>query len=473
MGSLRRIVARYRHDCRVFDGLSKTAETREDSNMIPFRYVVAVLILLAPLLALATLQSPSDFEHGVIRYASTKPTDPVARLQEQLDSGKVKLAFDPRWGYLPAVLDHLKIPRSSQSLVFSKTSLQLLLISPKSPRALYFNDDVYIGGVLGSELMEIASVDPNLGTIFYTLSQKKGEAPRFEREYFACLLCHDSAATQGVPGLTMLSVLPDPDGRAMPGMPTVPMTDRTPFKERFGGWYVTGSHGEQRHWGNMTTPNRMDMVRDHQAFIRRLDFSPGANATSLRKHFDTTQYLTADSDIVAVMVMGHQTRIHNWITKANYDVRNILHEDESFAKLLGKSDSQHSEITQSRVKSAVEPLVRAMLFVWEAELASPVSGNTSFAADFMKRGPRDRNGRSLRDFDLTKRLFRYPLSYLIYSEPFDALPDAAKVQFYSRLRDVLTGADENKDFAHLSLTDRQAILEILNDTKPDFVNRKP
>jgi hypothetical protein len=424
--------------------------------MIPFRHAVGVLILLTPLLGLAKFQSPSDFEHGVIQYASSNPTDPVARLQEKLNSGKVKLAFDPRWGYLPAVLEQLNIPRSSQSLVFSKTSLQVLLISPKSPRALYFNDDVYIGGVLGSPLMEVASVDPKLGTVFYTLSQKEEGPPQFQREYFACLLCHDSTTTQGVPGLTMLSVLPDPDGKALSGIPTVLVNDRTPFNERFGGWYVTGNHGEQRHRGNLTATSRIDLIRDHQAFVRRLDLTPGANVTSLRKEFDTSLYLTPNSDIVALMVLGHQTRVHNLITKANYDVRTALDED-----------------AKGRVKAAVEPLVRAMLFVWEAELSAPVSGNTSFAADFVKRGARDKKGRSLRDFDLTKRLFRYPLSYLIYSEAFDALPAPARQQFYSRLREVLSGADKDKDFAHLSLADRQAISEILTDTKPDFAMNQP
>jgi hypothetical protein len=440
--------------------------------MIPYRSAVVALIFCAPVLALATLQSSGDFEHGVIQYASTKPTDPVARLQERIDSGKVKLPFDPEWGYLPAVLDELHIPRSSQNLVFSKTSLQLFLISPKTPRALYFNDDVYIGGVLGSPLMEIASVDPNLGTIFYTLSQKEDSPPQFEREYLACLLCHDSAATQGVPGLTMLSVLADADGRALSGIPTVPITDRTPFKERWGGWYVTGTHGEQQHWGNLTASSKVDVIRDHQAFIRKLDLSPGANVTALGKHFDTTRYLTADSDIVALMVMGHQTRVHNLTTKANYDARTAIHEGKSFAKLLGKSDSGYMEIAKDRIATAVEPLVRAMLFVQEAAITSSVSGTTSFAADFMKRGPHDSRGRSLRDFDLNRRLFRYPLSYLVYSDAFEALPDPAKDQFYSRLREVLTGADKNKDFAHLSPDDCYAILEILNDTKPDFAKKQ-
>jgi hypothetical protein len=172
------------------------------------------------------------------------------------------------------------------------------------------------------------------------------------------------------------------------------------------------------------------------------------------------------------MVMGHQTRVHNLITKANYDARTAIDEGKSFAKLLGKSDSGYMEIARDRIATAVEPLVRAMLFVQEAEITSPVSGTTSFAADFAKRGPHDNKGRSLRDFDLNRRLFRYPLSYLVYSDAFEALPNPAKDQVYSRLREVLTGADKNKDFAHLSPEDRSAILEILNDTKPGFAESK-
>jgi hypothetical protein len=432
------------------------------------RLPIIAIILLIPALGLATLQSPGDFEHGVIRYATTTPADPVARLQSRINSGKVKLKFDPKWGYLPAVLDQLEIPRSSQGLVFSKTSLQLLLISPKTPRALYFNDDVYIGGVLGSPILEIASVDPKIGTIFYTLSQKEETRPQFEREFFACLLCHDSATTSGVPGLTMLSVLPDHEGRAVQAAGTVSVNDRTPFKERWGGWYVTGTHGDQRHWGNLMLPMRLDSIRDPKAFIERLDLAPGANITKLQKHFDTALYLSADSDLVALMVMTHQTRTHNLITKASYDVQTAIHDDEAFAKTLGNSGQAYSDVTNGRIKAAIEPLLRAMLFVWEADLTSQISGTTTFAEDFVKRGPKDRRGRSLREFDLTKRLFRYPLSYLVYSDSFSALPAPAKDQFYSRLLEVLRGEDQNRDFAHLSTVDRQAILEILEDTKPDF-----
>jgi hypothetical protein len=424
------------------------------------------IVVLIPVLSFATFQSPSDFEHGVIQYATTKPSDPVARLQDRLDAGEVKLDFDPAWGYLPAVLDQLHIPRSSQTLVFSKTSLQLLLISPKTPRALYFNDDVYIGGVWGGPIMEVASVDPKLGTVFYTLSQKEEGHPRFEREFFACLLCHDSATTSGVPGLTMLSVLANLEGKALPGIPTIPLNDRTPFNERWGGWYVTGTHGAQRHWGNLMASTQLDSIRDSKAFVQHLNLEPGANVTSLPKF--PPAYLTPDSDLIALMVMAHQTRTQNLITRASYDVQTAIQEDAAFAKSQGLSKQEYSEITKGRIQTAVEPLVRAMLFVWEAELTSKISGTSSFAGDFVKRGPRDHQGRSLREFDLTKRLFRYPLSYLVYSDSFDALPPAAKERFYGRLKAILTGDDSNKDFAHLSNADRQAILEILTDTKAEF-----
>jgi hypothetical protein len=95
-----------------------------------------------------------------------------------------------------------------------------------------------------------------------------------------------------------------------------------------------------------------------------------------------------------------------------------------------------------------------------------VIASSAFARDFAKRGERDSKGRSLRDFDLTDRTFRYPASYLIYSEAFDAIPDPARGYIYHRLLQILSGEDQNPDFAHLSPTDRQAILSILLETKP-------
>ena len=415
------------------------------------RVAIAVASMFVPTLAFAAFQSPSfDYDHGPIAYMSTPASDPIAKLQTRMDSGDVRLQFDPeRGGYLPALLHELNIPRTSQSLVFSKTSLQLFLIAPETPRAIYFNDNLYVGAVQGSPILEFASIDPNLGAVFYTLTQKEGDPPKFERESLACLLCHDSAATNQVPGLMALSVLTDKNGNAITAAGTGPMSDRTPFKERFGGWYMTGTHGTQRTWANVNASVTKDRIGDAKTFLRRLDLEPGANVTNLESRFDTKRYLTPDSDLAALLVLTHQTRMHNLITRVRYEVAAAGDDKE-------------------RIRQAVEPLVRGMLFVWEAGFDEQVAGNTTFATDFAKTGPRDRQGRSLRELDLNKRLLRYPLSYLVYSEQFDALQPSAKAQFFRRLRAILTGTDSNKDFSHLSDADRKAILEILTDTKPDF-----
>jgi hypothetical protein len=185
--------------------------------------------------------------------------------------------------------------------------------------------------------------------------------------------------------------------------------------------------------------------------------------------FDINRCLTKHSDIVALMVLTHQTRTHDLITKTHYDLDAALQDEEAFYKGLGASGSQYyAEITPRRIQAAIEPLLRAMLFVWEAEINEPIAGTSGFAAEFAKQGPHDHQGRSLRDLDLNHRLFRYPLSYHIYSNAFNALPEAGKSQFYKRLREILTGEDKGRDFAHLSEADRKAILEILDETKPDW-----
>lgn len=415
------------------------------------KWALGGLMVLAPWICVAGLQSPYDFDHGPVAYTTTRPTDPIAKLQERIDSGKLQLKFEEnRGGYLTSLLDELKIPRTSQTLVFSKTSLQLFLIAPETPRAIYFNDDVYIGSVQASPILEFASMDPKLGAVFYTLQQKEGEKPHFQREFLACLLCHDTGVTNDVPGLMALSVLTDKDGNAIPAAGTAPMSDRTPFKERFGGWYVTGTHGSQQHWGNLVLPVNKETIGDARNYIRKLDLQPGANVTSLKNKFDTARYLTPHSDLAALLVLTHQTRMHNLITKTRYDVESARDDAE-------------------RIRNAVEPLVRGMFFVWEAKLDAPVAGTTTFADDFSKIGPHDKQGRSLRELDLQTRLLKYPLSYLIYSEQFNGLQPAAREQFYRRVREILSGQETSRDFSHLSDVDRKAILEILTDTVPDFV----
>jgi hypothetical protein len=387
------------------------------------------------------------------RVLAPATRDPIARLQAQLDAGEVTLAHDSLLGYLPALLKTLHIPVSSQGLVFSRTSLQTDKITPWSPRAIYFNDDVYIGYVQESTFLEVAAVDPVRGAVFYTLSQEPRARPVFSRETTTCLMCHQSrAATGGVPGFMVISTLTDRYGYPVVGMHDGSTTDATPMKQRFAGWYVTGSAGPAGHAGNVYSPKLAHEITDKPAYRTQLNMHAESARTDLAGKFDSAPYLSAQSDLVALMVLVHQTVVHNLITAVHEAAPDAVFED-SMARVSGRD---------------VEKLVRAMLFVGEATLDGPVRGTTTYAQDFANAGPRDAKGRSLRDLDLETRLFKYPLSFLIYSDSFNALPDLAKGEVYRQLRDVLTGADPSTEFKQLTASDRTAILDILHATKPDF-----
>jgi len=237
------------------------------------------------------------------------------------------------------------------------------------------------------------------------------------------------------------------------------LTDhRSPLVERWGGWYVTGRHGAQRHLGNLLVRN-LDVPE-------KLDNSAGANVTDLGDCFDKEAYLTPHSDLVALMIMEHQSQLHNLITRANFLTRITLNDEKVMNEMLERPADYRSESTLRRIASAAEPLVRYLLFSEETRLTDPISGTSGFAEEFAARGPRDRHGRSLYELDLQTRLLRHPCSYLIYGEAFDALPAPVKERVFLRLWQVLTGEDATDAFDHLSVADRQAVLEILRDTKP-------
>ncbi|MBM3796400.1 MAG: hypothetical protein FJW31_20595 [Acidobacteria bacterium] len=403
-----------------------------------------------------------EFERGPINYSQPPDRDPIARLQAKIDAGEKRLAWstDGR-GYLRSLLEALAVPVSSQSLVFSKTSLQLHKIAPEAPRALYFNDDVYIGFVQRGDVLEISSVDPERGGMFYTLEQRPVEKPRIRRQD-DCLQCHASGRTLGVPGHIVRSVHVDNEGQPMftggGGNPD----HRTPFAERFGGWYVTGNHGAQRHLGNVYVKDR--------AQPDKVDTEAGANADTLdRFGVDTRPYLTPHSDLVAQLVLQHQVRMHNLIARVNFETKVALEAQRAMDKVLGKQPGGGwTDSTKRRIFGPAETLVRYMLFADEAPLRGPVSGTSPFSGEFAQLGPRDRRGRSLREFDLQRRLFKYPTSFLVYSEAFDALPEPAKDYVWRRLWEVLSGKEQRKEFAALSAADRQAVHNILIDTRRDL-----
>ncbi len=401
-----------------------------------------------------------DFDREPISYSTAPRTDSIAKLQAKIDAGQTKLGFDEAAGYLPALLRELKISETSQVLVFSKTSFQRERIHPQQPRALYFSDDVYVGSVDQGEVLEISAVDPQLGAVFYTLSQQRADKPLLTRQLDSCTQCHASSMTEGAPGHLVRSVYPDAQGQLILSAGSFRTTYQSPLRERWGGWYVTGTHGLQRHLGNALFREPID--------LEKIDYEAGANVTDLRGRVDLTAYRTPHSDIVALMVLEHQTPMHNQLTVANYRARMALREQEVLNKMMNVTSGELSPGIQRRLERAGDDVLKTMLFVGEAPLTDAVRGASGFAEYFAGLGPRDRQGRSLREFDLQRRLFKYPCSYLIYSDAFAGLPEPVRSHVYRRLWKILTDQDDDAQFAHLTRDDRQAIYEILLETKPDL-----
>jgi len=409
------------------------------------------LVAFAP----ASWEAFGAFQNPELR----KQTDPIALLQEELDSGEVRLEYRPGRGYLDSLLEALEVPPSSQTFVFSKTSLQSSLINPDEPRALYFNDDVYVGFVRGGAVIEIGSIDPVHGTVFYTLNQEETGGPVFQREGIRCISCHlPSRADIPVPRLMVMSVMPNHKGEVV-GTDVSLITEASPLARRWGGWFVTGTGGSVLHRGNI-------VLGGNRGPGWTLGEEP--HLASLDERFDVTPYLRNDSNIVPLLLLVHQSQIHNLMGDAAYAVRAAAEEEDARERFLVNADPAYSTQTLNRVAEVAEPLVRALLFVDAVPLDGSVAAPSEFTGEFEAMGPRDSQGRSLRELDLEDRLLRYPLSYLIYSKQFDQLPDLAKDYVYERLVELLKGGDTSDEFRHLTVEDRRAIREILADTKPEF-----
>ena len=422
-------------------------------------YILWVMgLLLTP-----SASARDAFEEPPIRYSETTGNNAITQLQQALEDGSSALAYEPSQGYLRSLLQALDIPEASQLLVFSKTSLQVRHITPSTPRAIYFNDDVYIGTVQHGDMLEISATDPELGTIFYTLDQKPATLPRFVRQDHACLQCHATNMTRNTPGHIVRSVFADAQGQPIFKAGSQLTDQNTPLAERWGGWYITGTHGEARHRGN-------EIARETERDAE-IDMEAGANQTALPTRVDTDRYLTPHSDIVAMMVLEHQTQLHNLLTRANFETRMALHRQAIGDRIFGRDPNALSESSARIVKNLGDKLVDYMIFAEEVELDDPITGTSDYAAVFAARGPRDSQGRSLRELDLESRLFHFPLSFLIYSEQFDSLPTPVRDYVYQRLWNIFTSVEPTPDLLHLTNAKCRAVIEIVSETKqglPDY-----
>jgi hypothetical protein len=417
------------------------------------------VIALAFAVMATTSFAVDENERPPIEYSRSTPDNCVSKLQSRLERDDQQLEYSDQLGYLPALLKALDVPVESQLLVFSKTSLQRHRISPRTPRAIYFNDDVYVGYCRSGDMLEVSAVDPRLGAVFYTLDQSKVAPPHFLRQTENCLICHSSSRTEGVPGHVVRSLFVDSGGQPILSAGSYSVDHSTPLEQRWGGWYVTGTHGLQKHMGNL-------IIRG-QDVHQPVDNAQGQNVTQLADRLAVEKYLTPHSDLIALMVLEHQALVHNRLTKANFAARQALRYESDVNRALGDPEDQRLESTTHRIQSAGNDLVEVLLLVDEARLTAPIHGTSDYASKFSQLGPRDGRGRSLRDLDLQRRLFKYPCSYLIYSPAFDGLPREMRDYVWQRLWDVLSNPNDAK-FTHLSPEDRRAIVEILRDTKPNL-----
>ena len=423
--------------------------------------LAAALMAVVGVLIGQPLMAQLEFEGPPIDYGKRFTSDRVAEFGARLASGDIKLESDGKQGYLASVLQALDVPAESQTLVFSKTSFQLQKISAGRPRAVYFNDDTYVGWVQGSDVIELGSTDREQGAVFYTLEPDKHGQPRVMRDQGQCLICHGSSRTQGVPGYLIRSVYSTPAGRFVSGSPTYVTDHTSPFEERWGGWYVTGKHGAMRHLGNVlcTDENKPGWI----------DVEEGDNLLELPSRVRPASYLRPTSDLVALMVMEHQTQMHNLMTRCSYEARTAAYQDRGINEALDRPLDHESDSTGRRIASVGEKLLRYMLMADEFELTNPVEGSSGFAEKFSERGPKDAQGRSLYQLDLQKGLFKYPCSFLVHSTQFDALPVRVKQYLGKRLAEILKAEEPRvKGYERLKAADRQAIAEILAETKPQF-----
>ncbi|HEV2703757.1 MAG TPA: hypothetical protein VGV09_19185 [Steroidobacteraceae bacterium] len=384
-----------------------------------------------------------DSEYPLMHYGRTPTHNAIARLQQRLAAGQVKLTYSAPRGYLDSLLQALAIDPSSQVLVYSKTSLQKGEISAATPRALYFDAETYVGYVQNGANLELGAMDSELGQVFYALPNLSPAAPKLQRETLTCLACHDTYENSGggVPRFLLMSSYVDIHGNQLTHEDSILTTDETPIESRWGGWYVTGQTGKQVHVGNILVTNVQQLVK--------LDAVRRGNIDSLEGLFNTKPYLTDKSDVVALLVLQHQETVQNLLTRVSFEVRKALAQ-------AGNKPATLAPKRQQELKGFMDDLANAMLFVDAVPYTDVISGNSGFAAWFQQQGIKDGQGRSLRELDLKTRLLRYPLSYLVYTPAFEGLPEYARDYLFGRFAAVLREHHET------------TTLQILAATQPAF-----
>lgn len=374
-----------------------------------------------------------------VDYFAVSVNDRVFRLQAKIQSGAVRLKADDEHGYLKSVLQHLEVPLESQLLVFSKTARAPNLVSPNSPRAIFFNDTVSVAWIPKAKELELTAVDPARGVNFYTLKQPgqqvASQTPVTFLRNNRCLACHSGRSSLEVPGLLLRGFQTDRTGKMLYGFSRI--THDTTYDRRWGGWFVSGSPAGLVHCGNLIGEPENERHKKDAGFLSSLN--------DLSERVDLSAWPAPTSDFVAHLVFSHQVHGTNLLIRVGMEARLNRHSD------------------------AQDRLIRYLVFADEPRLKVSKSAalalrGTAYATWFQKSGVDDTEAGSLRELDLSRYAFRNRLSFLITTSLFDGLPGATRSRLLTRIWHGLTDELPEDAFRHLKGDERKRIEEIVRAT---------
>jgi hypothetical protein len=408
------------------------------------RFSLLLPFLCTPLLRAAEPQKDIviDFKAPPHSYLQHEPTDRFTALLAKVNAGEVKFDTTDDKSFLVSILRELNIPISSQLQLFSATSLQSEIINPRNPRALYFNEDTYVGYVAGGKV-EVISMDPTHGGIFHIFDRLRqgGPTPLIGRSE-KCFNCHAGNATRRVPGLIAESILPMLSGASLETYRRDEQGHQIPLENRFGGWVLTGNHHLKE-----THANLMGVTRSSKG-MQKVSVEAG-------KMWDIDIHLLRTSDILPHLVHEHQLGFENRVFHAVYLMRQLKAEQHPNAKV--------------EIEKKADELARYILFADEAKLPSQgIEGDPSFIQDFQRNQKPLSNGASLKEFDLKTHLFKYRASYMLYTASWQKLPSELKERVYYKMAEGLRDQNPSPAYAHSPPDEKRAIRIILKSTLTDL-----
>ncbi len=428
----------------------------QDSGWVRRMMMMSFQIAGLKLLALSLLLVQGVFAQGSrdfwdlepIRYSDTMPTDRLAGLKAKLEARKAEGQLGYGLNALEFVLDELDVPKESQVLVFSKTSLQNSRITPQTPRCLFFSANSYVGYVPGGSI-EVIVQDAALGPVFYLLEPDRNGAIKIERDTNRCLSCHATSRTENVPGLLIRSVYAEAEGHPILQLGTHDVAHETALADRWGGWYVTGK-SSLPHLGNRIFKDDSDLTPS------------GIQIKSVEGRVDVKNYLRPTSDVVALLVLEHQTKMHNLLNAATMNYRRSVY----FMKILNPDADPAVGSASDIAESGAKDIVSYLFFKDEADLGDGVEGDAKFQQAFVKRFPKSKEGDSLAEFRLYGRIFKNRCSYMVYSDAFKGMPVLLKQKVIARMKRVVAGEEEG--FEYLKKSELKRIDGILSETLADW-----